>query len=191
MRIQATAIALVLAMCGAVAAVPLSAKADDPPMPFSFVPRIYQSDVMDSQCRTPLGAGWFNYLSNRGTVTSTFPTLLGTQDGRNYFTGPICIQFTYPDPRWPTGQVLIWAWSRGVNNHIFASAHEVDCLHNKMARRYYGHGNTVDQVIASTIPVNDDETKIGINLQGAYAVSVCRLLEMFYPGRGAWYDYPQ
>lgn len=92
----------------AIAVVPLSVQADDPPLRFSFVPQIHQSDVVNPRCRTPLGAGWFNYLSNRGTVTSTFPAYLGKFQNKTFFTGPICIQFTSPDPRWPTGNVFIW-----------------------------------------------------------------------------------
>jgi hypothetical protein len=184
MRKPATAIALVLATCG-------TAAAQTPPLAFSFVPQIHQSTPVDLQCQTPLGAGWFNYLSNRGTVTSIFPTFLGAYNTRNWFTGPICFEFAAQDPRWPTGHVLIWLWGRSVSNHILANAYQVSCLENKLARRFTGQGYTVDEVIESTVSVNDAASNIGNAAPGTYATSVCRLLEMFYPGRGAWYEYPQ
>ena len=154
-------------------------------MPFSFVPHIYQSTRAEPQCRTPLGAGWFNYLSNRHTVTSTFPTFLGNASNRNWFTGPICYEFASQDPRWPTGEVLIWLWGRSTNNHIIANAYHVRCLDNKLQRKYSGRGFTVDEVRATTISVIDSELQMGNAPPGTYAVPVCRLLEMFYPGRGA------
>ena len=110
---------------------------------------------MDPECHTPLGAGWFNYLTTRHTVTSTFPAYLGVYKDKMFYTGPVCIQFTSPDPRFPTGRVLLWVWGRGLSNNIFAHGHEVQCRQNTMARRWYGYGKTVDDVIRTTAAVQD------------------------------------
>lgn len=173
----------------AAVAAPLMAEAAAPPpsMPFSFAPMIEEGTPDDPSCH-PIPADWFNYVTNRRATVGVFPPYLGNSDNLTVFGGNVCLDFTPQDPRFMTGIAFIWVWAQGPNMQVQAISYEVDCINHTVQATYTGAGADVDAINRSVAQVTSAARPFSNDAASAYAISICRLIELFNPGRG---DYPQ